>query len=313
MGVRFEKDRIIAAAGQFLFLTIILFTCGCGPRIANYRHMNVDPDTLKVSFSDRIGQDDPREPYYFVFHMSDGRLEVTHFGEGPAEKHDSDDFLSVGKDGRLTNRLKREQLLVGPFGTVFAVVDYFYSDIYGSQPTTLETALYFNEAGHETPKNLLALPAEADRLDGISIVRVFKGGPHYLVATANYAADGHLESISVNGSKDGNWVHSNDVKPADASFEVGTMIGDRPETRKRFGLPAQFPIQSYQQSNDSLFSQTRYETVLDAVNLHFNQSRWIKQDVVAANGKAETRFLEFSFTEEDRTLNRVDLKRAFGR
>jgi hypothetical protein len=275
--------------------------------------MNVDPDTLGVSFSDRIWHEGPPEPYYFLFHMSDGRLQVTHFAEGPAEKRDSYNFFFVGQDGRLIYREKSEQLLVGPFGTVFGKITYFYDKIYGGQPTSLETALYYNDAAHETPKIRPALPAGANRLDGISVVRVLRGGPQYLVASANYAPDGRLESISVNGSKDGDWVHSNYVKPPDGSFGVGTMIGDRPETRMRFGLPAQFPIGSYSRPIDSVFSPTQYEIVLDAVNFHFNRSRWVKQDVAAASGAVETRFLEFSFTHEDDALNRIDSMRAFGR
>jgi hypothetical protein len=318
VNARFEKPGTTAAARhkpytQFFILSIVLLACGCRPTIANYRHMKVDPDSLQVSFSDRLSQNASPEPYYFVFHMSDGQIQVTHFAEGTDEKHNTYNFFFVGKDGRLVNRQKREQLLVGLFGTVYADIDYFYSDIYGSQPTTLETALYFNDAGHEAAKNLSALPAEADRLDGVSVVRVFRGGPQYLVATANYGSDGHLESISINGSKDGNWIHSNYVSPADNSFEVGTMMGDRPETRKRFGLPAQFPIQTYQRPNDSVFLQTQYELVLDAVNFHFNRSRWVKQDVVRAGGEVETRFLEFIFTQEDQDLNRIDSRRTFGR
>jgi hypothetical protein len=275
--------------------------------------MNVDPDSLQVSFSDRIWREGPPEPYYFLFHMSDGRLQVSHFAGGPAAKRDSYDFFFVGQDGRLIYREKREQLLVGPFGSVFGEITYFYDKIYGGQPTSLDTALYYNDAAHETPKTLSALPPGADRLDATSVVRVLRGGPQYLVASANYAPDGRLQSISVNGSKDGDWVHSNYVKPPDGSFGVGTMIGDRPETRMRFGLPARFPIDSYNRPSDSVFSPTQYEIVLDAVNFHFNRSRWVKQDVTGASGVVETRFLEFSFTHEDGALDRIDSMRAFGR
>jgi hypothetical protein len=305
-----ETDAGMKVYTYSFLLLLLSLAFGCTAATVNYRQMTVDPETLRVAFSERVWGDAPAEPFYFVFHMSDGRLQVTHYAGGPGKNREYD-FLFVGQDGTVLYREKLQELITGPFGRIYGKVTFFYAPIYRDQPSSLETALYYNTVGYEAPKIVSSLPPQADRLDGISVARVLRGGPEYLVASANYGADGHLESISVNGSKGGDWVHTNYVKPADGSFGVGTMIGDRPETRIRFGIPYEFPIRSYRLPAGSVFSFTPYEVVLDAVQLHFNRSRWVQQDLAPAGGQAGRRFLEFTYTEEDAALDLVDSKHPF--
>jgi hypothetical protein len=294
------------------FLLFILpLACGCTAATVNYRRMMIDPDSLRVSFSGQIRSGNPAEPFYFLFHMSDGRLQVTHYAANPAEKPEIYNFFFVGPDGALVYREKRQQLMAGPFGRVYGKITYFYAAIYGNQPASLETALYTNNLAYETPKIEPSLPPEAGRLDAISVARILRGGPEYLVASANYAADGSLVSISVNGSKAGDWVHSNDVQPADGSFRVGTIIGDHPTTRMHFGLPSRFPVDGYRLHAGSVFSSTPYEVVLDAIHFHFNRGRWVQQDLAPPGGPSERKFLEFAYTSDDAALDLVDSRRAF--
>lgn len=42
------------------------------------------------------------------------------------------------------------------------------------------------------------------------------------------------------------------------------------------------------------------------MNLHYDRSRWVRQDSSDATGKRSTRFLIYEVTEQDRALKPVD-------
>jgi hypothetical protein len=150
-----------------------------------------------------------------------------------------------------------------------------------------------------------------------AFARIFQAPPGFLVVSANYALDGHLESLHVNGSSQGQWMHSNQLGPLYPDVEVGTMIGDRPKTRERFGSPASFPVQAYLKSAAGkqtvpVFRQIDLQSSVDVVNLHHDRNRWLRQDTFLPNGTFSTRFLGYMVTDEDKVLEQVDNGKLFG-
>jgi hypothetical protein len=116
----------------------------------------------------------------------------------------------------------------------------------------------------------------------------------------------------VNGSKNGDWVHSNQIHALYSDLDVATMIGDRPKTRERFGIPAVFPVKSYHHNQSDVFRQIDLKSALDVVNFHYERNLWVRQDSFLPEEPARTRYLTYVNTSEDKVLESVDSAPLFG-
>jgi hypothetical protein len=288
----------------------------CKQRTNYYRHMMIDPATLTIRLTDwfpglYFGADGV---YYWQFLHTDGRVSIDHF-EKTSRRLQAIRYNAFFLDpqNRLITRTKYQELLQGPFGQIYAKTTYFYADMYGEKWTDFETAPYLNDVGSEPAQIVEKTPEEAIRqLSAVSVIRVFRAPPEFLIACANYSPDGYLESLSVHGSKGGDWVHTNYLGGTGRGFQVGRSIGDRPETRELFGLPREFPLVQYQSKRESPFAATRYPGAMDVVNFHHQRNRWVEQDLFPADGPRSHRCLIFKVTPEDRTLEPIDNQRLFG-
>jgi len=107
-------------------------------------------------------------------------------------------------------------------------------------------------------------------------------------------------------------VHSNEIHGLYPDLDVATMIGDRPKTRGRFGIPAVFPVRSYRHHQSDVFQQIDLKSALDVVNFHYERNLWVRQDFFLPEGPARTRYLTYVNTSEDRALESVDSAPLFG-
>jgi hypothetical protein len=301
--------RLLTAAA----LLLPLISCS---RLGPFRHFTIDPDKLTVSWSSResnIQRDGAI--FYQVWPNQRGRHFVDELvlpvGSSKQFRYNA---FHVDNTNRLITRSKYQELLTGAYGTVYAETTYHYAEDYKADnwATSFTTALYAADVPHEPFQMLDSLPsAEALELSAISVVRVFKNGPEFVVASANYAHDGHLESISINGSRDGKWLGDRFTIPGEPGVGSGTLIGGRSSTRQAFGLPGRFPVTSYLAHPTPVFGSAILTSSLDVVNLHYNRNRWVKQDSYG-DGAPKTRFLSFQFTAEDKILDPIDRQRLFG-
>jgi hypothetical protein len=309
--------RITTDTAAFLLLLVGLSpNVACGrPLMQNFRTMRVDPKTLKVHLEDKL----PKEPApgsdYYSYHVNvtkPGRYTVDHRRAGSGDKYTYNNFFVEPGDS-LYSRDKVQILLSGPFGTIYAQSTYFYAP---PSPTLFYVVLYMNGSGE--PFRLLPSPPVGEdlTLSAISVVRIFRAPPGFLVVSANYAPDGHLESLHVNGSRQGEWVHSNELRPLYPDVEVATMIGDRPKTRERFGLPATFPVQylkaTAREKPALIFQGVDLQSSMDVVNLHYDRNHWVRQDSFLPDGTQSTRFLAYAVTDEDKVLKGIDDAQLFG-
>jgi len=298
-----------------LFLLALSFS-GCQQRTQYFREMEIDPKTLTVKVNDSfLGlYFGASGVYYFKFLSTDGRYTIDHY-EWPDKQSKAVRYNAffVDAQNRLITRTKYHELLRGPFGTVSAQTTYFYAEQYGEKWTDFETALYMNDIGSEPGRELADAPPHLPQtVSAVSVIRVFKAAPEYVVVSANYAPDGYLESLSVHGSKGGNWIHTNYLDGSARGFQVGRSIGDRPETRAQFGLPREFPIAEYASKREPPFAATSFPNVLDVVNFHYQRDLWVEQDLFPAGGPHAHRYLVFKVTPEDETLEPIDSHRLFG-
>ena len=265
---------------------------------------------MKLRLRDELSSPGPPDSdYYFRSPINKG-YSVDHFGPGGKILYNS---FVVGSDDTVHAKTKHQVLLSGAFGTVYAESTYFYPPFYKDQPTEFFTVLYFKGNGGAEPFQLVpALPsAETPCLSGISVIRIFHAPPEFLVISANYAPDGHLESLHVNGSEHGEWMHSNEIHGLYPALDVATMIGDRPKTREHFGIPAEFPVK-YHHTWSDVFQRVDLQSAMDVVNLHYERNLWVQQDTFLPDGAIQTRFLTYVKTSEDEALRHVDDALLFG-
>jgi len=289
---------------------LVVAEVSCARNTANYRTMHIDPKTLKVQLEGNLPSlSNPTTDYFFRFGISGGRYTVDHFGPGQKIRYDA---FFVNADDSIVTRTKYQVLLSGPFGTVYAETTYYYASEYTGQSTQFFTVPYSNKVGHEPFQIASSLPSTPRTLSAISIVRVFSAAPEFLIVSANYAPDGHLEALHVNGSENGDWVHSNTVHSLYPELDVATSIGDRPRTREIFGLPERFPVERYIHTGSPPFEKTNFARFSDVVNMHYDRNRWVQQDAFLADGAHQIRFLTYKITDADEELASIDNSRAFG-
>lgn len=306
-----EKHARISPVLAFVLIGSISCQIACAKKMVNYGTMEIDPNTLKVRLGDELPfSGSQRSDYYFRFQLPNGRYTVDHFAPGGKVRYDA---FFVLADNSISTRSKYQILLSGPYGTVYAESTYFYDPSYHKQPTTFESALYFNNLNSEPSQLVSALPAAENlRLSAISVIRVFQAPPEFLVISADYAPDGHLGRVHVNGSKHGDWVHSNEIRDLYPGLDVATGIGDWPKTRERFGIPKSFPVKEYQHKPSDVLSRVELKSALDVVNFHYDRNLWVQQDSSLPDGTNHTRFLTYVATREDRILQSIDSARPFG-
>jgi hypothetical protein len=298
-----------------LFLAFLEVSCESRPYPGNYTTLSIDPVSLKVTLTGRIpGFRNPDGEYYSAEPINEGRYSILHFVGANGVPATDLGFFFVTADDRLSYRQKYQDLLHGPFDTVYAITTYYYAPMYDKNATSFETRPYFASIHYESPEVLLALPDSPDlAVSAVSLVRVFpQAGNRFLIASANYSPDGHLVEIHVNGAQDGHWIHSNLVIPPDAAFQVATMIGDEPKTRKYFGLPLALPATDYLRTRNPHLEPAQLSSTLDVVNVHYNRNHWVRQDAFLPGKELSTRFLAFRVLPEDLALHDLDARRPFG-
>jgi hypothetical protein len=295
---------------QVVILAVLSLTStACQPVTENFQAIKIAPDTLEMKLEGPLPLlPAPDHDFYQIFRGNS--TSVAHLGpEGSSISYNA---FEIDRDGKLITRSKTQVLSQGPYGTIFAQSTYYYGPQYNHQPTDFHVELYFNEGSHEPAKRVAAITG-LNTLSAISLVRVFKAAPGYLVACATYDAAGRLLVISINGSKGGNWVHSNDVASLYPDLDVATIYVDRPKTRQYFGLPEDFPITKYLKAPYNVGQRTGLESFTDIVSLHYQRNRYLLQDVFKPDGTRESNFLTYTITSEDRQLEAVDAAIKFGR
>lgn len=144
----------------------------------------------------------------------------------------------------------------------------------------------------------------------MSLVRVLVGPPEFLVVSANYDAAGAIRSIHVNGARHGDWVHSSEIGEPHRRLGVATMLGDRPEVRTHYGLPPAMPWERAARLGTRVFAAPPLPIHLDAVHLHYDRGRLVRQHVSRSGAPPESRDLRFHVTAQDLALSARDDRAA---
>jgi hypothetical protein len=102
----------------------------------------------------------------------------------------------------LDRTVKTDEILRGPF-TVDAVKECFYTKPIKTFFGSVSVEFNGNDTEHELP-SVVPSPAEGlPQLTSLSLVRIFRTGPEYVIVSANYERDGSLGSLNFGSAKDG--------------------------------------------------------------------------------------------------------------
>jgi len=146
----------------------------------------------------------------------------------------------------------------------------------------------------------------------VSLVRIFRAPPQFLIVSANYSSEGHLYELHVYGTKDREVLDSHDLAYLySGKFAVATNIGDDQRTRTYFGLPERFPLSDYVGGRAQALASSKLDPLVSVVNLHYDESRVVREDSSVPGEPRATVFLTFPPAKEDEALRPVDRQRGF--
>jgi len=299
-------------------MAVIVIVAGCHGDYwgtsGYYRGAELDSKSLKLRVSDYVGLSPPAYRAFFRFTDGRGRHQISDCEpEQQGQPQVCYNFFTVDADDRLAYRTKYLRLLSGPYGSVDGIVTYFYAAQYSRQKNTLETRPGF-ESSTQIP------PVVSNHIDGlekmliaaVSLVRIFRAPPQFLIVSANYSSEGHLYELHVYGTKDGSVLDSHGLAYLySGEFAIATTIGDDQRTRTYFGLPERFPLSDYMGGRAQAFASSKLDPLVDVVNLHYDESRVVRQDSYVPGEPRATVFLTFPPAKEDEALRPVDRQRGF--
>jgi hypothetical protein len=171
-----------------------------------FRELKIDA-SLHLILTGGINLPNRQEPdvgsYYAPFHGA-WTTSVDHFERKPgAVARERSLFLETDSDQVLDRTVKTDEILRGPFGSIDAVKECFYTRPIQSGFGSVSVEFNVNDKEHELPSEVSS-PAEGlPALTSLSMVRIFGTGPEYVIVSANYERDGGLGSVDFGSAKDG--------------------------------------------------------------------------------------------------------------
>ena len=165
-----------------------------------------------------------------------------------------------------------------------------------------------NDKEHELP-SVVPSPAEGlPPLTSLSLVRIFRTSPEYVIVSANYERDGSLGSLNFGSAKDG---HPGGTGPSGTAIyrtpdpQVNEIVrkGLDPELTK-YGIPAHIDVQRYLLSRQMPLPAVALDQEKNVMNEFYGFGKFIRQDELKDGAIVASRWLQPSVTEEEKeTLN----------
>ena len=276
-----------------------------------FRELKIDSG-LHLILTGGINLPNFQEPnvgsYYAPFHGA-WTTSVDHFErKAGAAARERSLYLETGQDQVLDRTVKTDEILRGPFGTVDAVKECFYTRPIENGFGSVSVEFNGNDKEHELP-SVVTSPAEGlPPLTSLSLVRIFRTSPEYVIVSANYERDGSLGSLNFGSAKDG---HPGGTGPSGTAIyrtpdpQVNEIVrkGLDPELTK-YGIPAHIDVQRYLLSRQMPLPAVALDQEKNVMNEFYGFGKFIRQDELKDGAIVASRWLQPSVTEEEKeTLN----------
>lgn len=262
------------------------------------KELSIDTSQHLVPIGSRSLVEPVDGTYYSVAHAGTGLTIVAHLekktGASQAERLF---YLETNTDRVLDRTVKEDEILRGPFGTVYVRKTCFFNRPVASNFSHVTVMVGSNKDSSrpEIPRQLSAPPQGMPPLTSLSLVRVFMNGAGYVVVSANYESSGELGSLNIGETKDGYLIPGS----ASTSFHV-----DSKDPRiDKYGIPLRIDVQQYLNTKRLILPKVAMRQELIVVNQHFGFDKLIRQDRLEDGTVVSSRYLQPSITKEEETID----------
>lgn len=289
---------------------LLLSTSGEQP-FYYFKELKIDPQ-LHLVLTGGISLQDFQEPtvgdYYLPFHGA-FITSVEHFEKKPgAVARERQLYLETDQNQILDRTVKTDEILSGPFGTVNAIKECFYTRPIRSGFGSVSVEFNYNGPAHELPSEISAPTEALPALTSLSLVRVFRTSPEYVIVSANYESDGSLGSLNFGAAKNGYPLRTD---------PFGTSVYRTPDPQvndsqakelgpslTKYGIPTHIDVQQYLLSGQMPLPVVAMAQEKNVMNEFYGFGKFIRQDELKDGAIAASRWLQPSVTEEEKeTLN----------
>jgi hypothetical protein len=222
---------------------------------------------------------------------------VDHFEKKPgAVARERSLYLETGQDQILDRTVKTDEILRGPFGTINAVKECFYTRPIQSGFGSVSVEFNGNDKEHELPSEVPNPTEGLPPLTSLSLVRIFRTGPEYVIISANYERDGSLGSV---GFGSGTAIY----RTPDPQVNEIVRKGLDPELKK-YGIPAHIDVEKYLLSRQIPLPAVAFAQEKNVMHAFYGFGKLIRQDELKDGVIVASRWLQPLVTEEEKeTLN----------
>jgi hypothetical protein len=266
-------------------------------KIDSHLHLILEGDVSLPRF-----QEPDVGSYYAPFHGA-WITSVDHFERKPgALARQRSLYLETGQDEVLDRTVKEDEILRGPFGSVNATKECFYTRPIQNVYSSVSVEFNGNDLEHELPSEVSKPAEDLPALTSLSLVRIFRTSPEYVIVSANYEANGGLGSLNFGEAKDGN--------PVDGG---GTSVYRTPDPQvnesqekelapvlTKYGIPTHIDVQEYLLSRRMPLPAVAFAQEKNVMNEFYGFGKFIRQDELKNGAIVATRWLQPSVTEEEK-------------
>ena len=279
-----------------LALAFLLIGCSRGPTNFNVDELKIDSDLHLIPVGYRTLRAPGEGSYFFFFYTATGLTTVDHIDTKPSG-HERLLYLETGHNQVLDRTVKAEKILTGNYGTVYSAKTCFYASPLARGHSTVSVGAN-NNGIDEVPAELAREPEALPPLTSVSLIRIFRTAPEYVIVAGNYEADGKMGSLQIGGAKGGDRVAF--LGGGDYLFPGSTT--QPAALAKQYGMPVRIDLQDYLRSRRLMLPSVGLPQEIVAVDFHYGYDKVIRQDTLSDGAISSTRFLLPSVTSEEKIL-----------
>lgn len=286
-----KKIGLAALASAF-----VLIGSSCEPTNFNVNELRIDSDLHLIPVGHRTLRAPDGGSYYFFFHTGTGLTLVNHIDTRPSGRKRLM-YLETGPNEVLLRTVKDEEILKGRYGTVYSTKTCFYSSPLARGYSSVSVGSG-NNGIDEVPIELPNAPEALPPLTSVSLIRIFRTAPEFVVVAGNYEPDGKMGGLQISGAKGGD--RATYVGGGDYAFPGSTT--QPVAIAKQYGIPARIDVQDYLRSRRLTLPVVDLAQEIVAVDLHYGYDKLIRQDTLSDGMISSSRFLLPSVTSEEKIL-----------
>ncbi len=213
-------------------------------------------------------------------------------------------YLETGQDQVLDRTVKTDEILRGPFGSVNAVKECFYTRPIENGPGFVAVEFNSNDVEHEVPSEITSSPKDLPALTSLSLVRIFRTNPEYVIVSASYERDGGLGSLNFGAAKNGH--PDQTVRSWTAVYRSSDPLPELGPLLTKYGIPTHIDVERYLLSRNMPLPAVALDQEKNVMNEFYGFGKLIRQDELKDGAIVASRWLQPSVTEEEKeALNRL--------